>query len=537
MDFSLNTPIIKYFNIPTELSENASICDSSGKLAFYTNGCEIYNFDHQIINNGDSLNPGITYNDYCRYDGPSRYPTRSLEIILPELNLNMFFLFHIGDNDNARPAKIYQTKIHNFNTNEYSVIEKNYQIGALKINEGIQAIRHGNGRDWWILMHESETNRFIKYLLSPHELKGPMIQVIGNQWTRQYWTAQAAFSQNGLWYSIISEYNGVNLFRFDRCTGRLSKYLSLNHPPDDHRFYPRGVCFSPNSKYLYVSAGYSIYQYDLTMPDIPNSYMLIDTIDNFILPYIFPTSFYQLVHGPDNKIYGNTSNETNVLHVIHHPDKKGKECGLKQHDILLPSTYFQSMPIFPHFRVYDWEDSPCDTLGIDKLPLAQWRYTQDTNDFLQFEFTDLTAYGVSEWFWNFGDVTSLDNRSNEQNPVHVFSQNGIYTVCLSVKNKNGADTLCKTLHIGTVEVRDETIDIVTDLFPNPAHDILFLHVKEYIPEKMVLKLYDIQGMETIIQRIYEGSNSVDLKKLKAGIYLLEIVEKGRLIKMDKLIKM
>lgn len=42
----------------------ASICDSTGNLLLYTNGCYIANFAHLMVENGDSLNPGeITMND------------------------------------------------------------------------------------------------------------------------------------------------------------------------------------------------------------------------------------------------------------------------------------------------------------------------------------------------------------------------------------------------------------------------------------------------------------------------------------------
>ncbi|MDQ3142497.1 MAG: T9SS type A sorting domain-containing protein [Bacteroidota bacterium] len=71
----------------------------------------------------------------------------------------------------------------------------------------------------------------------------------------------------------------------------------------------------------------------------------------------------------------------------------------------------------------------------------------------------------------------------------------------------------------------------------PSKDHFIINIREYTPEWMLLILNDMRGQKMQTKRLYEGSNSIDLKKLKAGIYLLEIVEKGRLIKMDKLIKM
>ncbi|MBK8297084.1 MAG: PKD domain-containing protein [Saprospiraceae bacterium] len=97
----------------------------------------------------------------------------------------------------------------------------------------------------------------------------------------------------------------------------------------------------------------------------------------------------------------------------------------------------------PNYRLGPLDGSTCDTLGIDNIPWAWWRHDQDTSDYLNFEFTDLSAYEVTDWEWNFGDgmVSTL------QNPLHRYSQKGVYDVCLIAKNKNGADTLCKTLNV------------------------------------------------------------------------------------------
>jgi PKD repeat protein len=47
---------------------------------------------------------------------------------------------------------------------------------------------------------------------------------------------------------------------------------------------------------------------------------------------------------------------------------------------------------------------------------------------------------ITSWDWNFGDGT----RSNEQNPAHVFTERGAYTVELTVTTANGTYTFGKT---------------------------------------------------------------------------------------------
>lgn len=53
------------------------------------------------------------------------------------------------------------------------------------------------------------------------------------------------------------------------------------------------------------------------------------------------------------------------------------------------------------------------------------------------QFSDNSLNGVTSWFWDFGD----GNTSFIQNPVNVYTSEGIYSVTLIVTNANGSDTL------------------------------------------------------------------------------------------------
>ncbi|WP_410509796.1 NosD domain-containing protein [Methanosarcina hadiensis] len=54
---------------------------------------------------------------------------------------------------------------------------------------------------------------------------------------------------------------------------------------------------------------------------------------------------------------------------------------------------------------------------------------------LTVSFFDASRYSPAAWEWDFGDGTT----SNERNPVHVYTEAGIYTVTLSVENEFGAN--------------------------------------------------------------------------------------------------
>ena len=58
-------------------------------------------------------------------------------------------------------------------------------------------------------------------------------------------------------------------------------------------------------------------------------------------------------------------------------------------------------------------------------------------------FTDKTFNNPTTWLWNFGDGTT----SNLQNPSHVYSASGIYTIKLLTTNIHGGDSIVKTDYI------------------------------------------------------------------------------------------
>lgn len=538
LSFDQNFISKQYFEIFCRLEEYNSFCDLNGNLLLYTNGCAIYGKDHRIIENGDGINPGDTYDYYCKNKDWLFYPKNNQELFIPGFSEDTVYLFHLGSKKNPAIPNLYRTTIV-INNGKPTVVEKNRNYGTYAVFPGLQAIRHGNGRDWWIIMKHAYTNIFNKFRLGPSGLSDLITQDIGPLWGGPSSIVQAAFSPDGKYYAIVSLYNGIHLYHFDRCSGDLFRYLPLNYPIEDQKFYPMGVAFSADSKFLYLSSNFSIYQYDLSARVIVNSYTLIDTIDGYVPPGSFPLSFYQLQLAPDNKIYCSTTNETNVFHVIHNPERKGKACNLKQHDFYLPTTYVQNMPSFPHYRLYDMEGSACDTLGINKTVLARFRYDQDSANYLKFDFVDLSFYQPTKWFWEFGDAASSMNTSTEQYPKHEFLHTGIYIVCLTASNVHGSNKICKEVQIGPVSVKDiqPKIQLSTRviLAPNPCGDILQILVKDYYPKQMSIILINSLGQQVFRQRIFAGNNILNMDQLTKGLYHVRIIESEKIVLTESII--
>ncbi len=58
-------------------------------------------------------------------------------------------------------------------------------------------------------------------------------------------------------------------------------------------------------------------------------------------------------------------------------------------------------------------------------------------------FTDLSTLTPFEWQWDFGDGAT----GTEQNPEHLYEDNGTYTVCLTATNAGGSDIYCEDVLI------------------------------------------------------------------------------------------
>lgn len=62
-------------------------------------------------------------------------------------------------------------------------------------------------------------------------------------------------------------------------------------------------------------------------------------------------------------------------------------------------------------------------------------------------FTDQSTNNPTSWFWEFGDGSS----STDQNPDHVYTNPGSYTVILTVSNEEGSDTITRVFYITVSE--------------------------------------------------------------------------------------
>ncbi|MDO8969783.1 MAG: T9SS type A sorting domain-containing protein [Saprospiraceae bacterium] len=372
VSFEMGYPNASYFDIEFSFSgDNTVVSDKNGILIAYSNGCQIQNRNHHLMENGDDINPGIVHQQQC--SNVSGYSFDQGSLFLPKPGCDsIYFMFHLREEDGGSIVRhlLYSVLDASFNNGLGKVIVKNEPLRSDTLTGMITACRHANGRDWWIVVQENYRNFSIPpgangqyhfFLFDPQGVHYQGEQQLGKLFTARSAVGQSCFSPDGSRYAIGNIHNGVNLFDFDRCTGTLSNPRYLDLKADS--VVAMGLAFSPSSRYLYVTTGLWILQYDMEANDVEASKVNVAEYDGFLSQ--LPTTFYHLALGPNGKIYGSSHFGTDVLHIIHQPDEPGLACEVEQHGLKMPAYHKYTMPNSPQYRLYDIPGSVCDSLGID----------------------------------------------------------------------------------------------------------------------------------------------------------------------------
>lgn len=83
-----------------------------------------------------------------------------------------------------------------------------------------------------------------------------------------------------------------------------------------------------------------------------------------------------------------------------------------------------------------------------QAPVANFTGTPVTGPApLSVSFTDASTNSPTSWVWNFGDGNFTGNTT--QNPTHLYTSSGIYTVSLNATNAGGSNTYSRTNYVTT----------------------------------------------------------------------------------------
>lgn len=361
-DTVLVEPANLAFNFESTL---AVMSDSAGNLLFYTNGCSVANRNHGLMPNGNGLNPGEISDQVCPWKG---YIVPQGAMILPDpASDKRFYFMHNG----AAPDPVRKVRLGPLYYTEVNIALQNGLGDVVSKNNilldgdlgAFTAARHGNGRDWWIVVPEFANRRWHTFLLSPAGIEARPSQPVTLAGPDCEKFMGTAISRRG---DKIANWGDckITVLEFDRCTGAISHPLELQAP--SHWIPGGGVVFSPSGRYLYATSQNVLFRADLEAAS-PKLDTMRFSYDPFLKsPYDVPgNTFHYLATAPDGNIYGNIPSRANHLHVLKNADGATiADIDFKARGLPLPVKNVRTLPHLPNYRLYDWAGSPCDTLGI-----------------------------------------------------------------------------------------------------------------------------------------------------------------------------
>lgn len=359
--------------------------NDKGELLFYSNGSKVFNFEHKLIENADSLNYSSFWNNSFDNGYFASYLIggyhRSLIAFQSPSDPNQYYLVSTIMNYDS----LAQTQWLRFHKVVYSIIDMSLNGGKGKMilkeksllwgdfSHAISACRHANGKDWWIVSRGyQDTNCYYFFKLDNQGIRYDHKQCLGINFTMKYSSSSSdsltlsygsAFSPDGKKFSIVSS-KGIELFDFNRCTGIFSNPKFSQYPYGDtdsskYPFYPNlaAPCFSPNSQYIYTDNTVRIYQFDAQASNFSQSGVRVALWDGF-LDHLngdttlvgAPTTFNTMQLAPNSKLYIGNGGTARYMTEIEFPDKRGVACNVRQHAYRM-KTYIGGVPYYPNYNL------------------------------------------------------------------------------------------------------------------------------------------------------------------------------------------
>ena len=370
-----------------------SISDQNGQLLFYCGTPEfpvgsalhgngvVYNSLHQVMDSGEYIESDRWYHEL---------------VIIPILNDSLkYYLFHQNIGAQGRQGLYYSIVDLHFNAGLGRVTQKNTQLVSSYMIDCLAAIKHGNGRDWWLITRRNPwvitgtyDNRYYYYLVTPFGIQNYGFQSIGN--LNEGGLGEIKFNLTGNRMVFINIYGQVELYDFDRCTGLLSNPLTIEQLTTSAPEAYWGVEFSQEDQRLYVVVNtpqdnWTLRQYDLTAANITQS--KVDIYTQVTTPYACGGGALKLA--PDGKIYWafnmpcvfpyidtSYSSINKYLSVIENPIGLGASCDFRPFSFYLGGKRtYMGLPNNPDYNLPAVSGSVCDSLnpvnGVHLVPTSQ----------------------------------------------------------------------------------------------------------------------------------------------------------------------
>lgn len=447
LDFSCSPPRV-YLTAFDGLEGAAAISDEDGNLLMYTNGDDVFDRSHHVMENGEGL-IGL-----CAGFGAYASASQSTLFVPHPGNSNLYYLFTTDcAEDNYMDGVQYSLIDISLNDGLGAVISKNNPLLA-PAAEKVAAVFHANGTDVWVVAHEIGSNRFLAYKVSETGLNtAPVISATGQ--VHDGGRGYLKFSPDGKKLAAGSFLWGLNdgaeleLFSFDDASGAISSLFTL---PDEIKS-TYALSFSPDGTKLYSSCAWTcgpakIVQHDLnagSVQAIADSRFVFGHSDNSHVQGAFQLA-------PDGKLYFLSYGQGEFVGVISDPNKAGALANYNPE--LIPLDFCQvraswGLPNFieSYFRTSFIGSASCSPADLEMVKKVDFDivFTEECNNVILVGKSELAlelGYGVAKpaWYLDYGDGQTDAGANTFYQIAHEYANPGTYTVTLTIRDLCGTKT-------------------------------------------------------------------------------------------------
>lgn len=161
-------------------------------------------------------------------------------------------------------------------------------------------------------------------------------------------------------------------------------------------------------------------------------------------------------------------------------------------------------------------------------PVADFTYSRDS---LEYSFNNTSTF-TDTYFWDFGDGFT----STDENPVHLYAQEGEYEVTLAASSCDVIST--KTITFDTLGLDELAAKNLISLYPNPTDSNLFVEFPETISGELTFSVFSALGQKVGDYRKSIQDNCVELSsnQLESGLYFLIVSNEKTNLQTLKFVK-
>ena len=302
------------------------------------------------------------------------------------------------------------------------------------------ALRHGNGRDWWIYKPSTRSNRYYRGLLSVNGLSEFELYTVPDMQGREQAYTMTHFTQDGSMMAHFSTYQAKYCQRLDvdRCTGNLSNPRETDLNPMFRSAEVANFILSPDGSKMY---GYRLNYNDSTY--LRGNYQYDFESDSLALLTQQGTLLFMSPNYKELYFFAKVIDENSTqyfLGAIQQPDSLGNMTNVNEQKYpIINLPVMLAAPNFANYRLGPLTGSECDTIG--SVTVGAWIeenlaeltvFPNPSRDKLHIRFTQPTKSKAHLYVINvIGQIVYQAPIENEYTSLDAFAlglNSGIYTV-------------------------------------------------------------------------------------------------------------